>query len=216
MANLFSPGATTAFRLTLAGLLGTAVGTPLLLTVLVRSPLGTGEGELVSQPLQFDHRHHAADDGIDCRYCHYEVERSPYAGVPPTGLCMGCHAQIWNRSPLLDPLRESVTRDLPIEWRRVTNLPDFVYFDHSIHVAKGVGCETCHGRVDQMASVMQSAPLTMKWCLDCHRDPAPHLRPREAITAMGWRPPADAPDFGRALVERFSVEPRTTCGTCHR
>jgi hypothetical protein len=216
MANLFPPGANTAFRVALAGALGGVVGTPALLMILVRSPLGTGEGELVPQPLQFDHRHHAGDEGIDCRYCHYEVERSAYAGVPPTSLCMGCHAQVWNRSPQLDPVRESVTRNVPIRWQRVNNLPDFVYFDHAIHVNKGVGCETCHGRVDRMAVVAQAAPLTMQWCLDCHRDPAPSLRPRDAVTVMGWRPESDALALGLELQAHHAVEPRIDCWTCHR
>ena len=218
MANLFPPGANTAFRLVLAGAVGGALGTPALLMTLVRSPLATGEGQIVAQPLQFDHRHHSGDEGIDCRYCHYEVERSPYAGVPPTSLCMGCHAQVWNRSPLLDPVRESVTRNVPLRWQRVNNLPDFVYFDHSIHVNKGVGCETCHGRVDRMPVVEQAAPLTMGWCLDCHRNPAPHLRPRDAVTVMGWEPErdADALALGRELQAHHAVDPRTDCWTCHR
>lgn len=218
MANLFPPGANTAFRVVLAGALGLVVGTPLLLMVLVRSPLGTGQGDLVAQPLQFDHRHHTGDEGIDCRYCHYEVERSPYAGVPPTSICMGCHAQIWNRSPMLDGVRESVTRNVPIRWQRVNNLPDFVYFDHSIHVKKGVGCETCHGRVDRMAVVTQAAPLTMGWCLDCHRNPAPNLRPPDAVAVMGWQPdPArDVVAFGRAMQADHAVDPRLDCWTCHR
>lgn len=216
MANLFPRGANALFRTVLAGAVAIAVAVPATLMALVRSPLGTGERELVAQPLQFDHRHHSADEGIECRYCHYDVERSAFAGIPPTSLCMGCHAQIWNRSPTLDAVRESVTRNAPIAWQRVNNLPDFVYFDHSIHVNKGVGCETCHGRVDRMATVMQAQPLTMRWCLDCHRNPEPRLRPRNAVTEMGWQPGTDREALGRELAARYAVDPRTDCWTCHR
>ena len=202
----------------------------------VRTPYSTGENQPLEQPVPFDHRHHVADDLIDCRYCHDTVERAASAGIPSADRCMGCHNQIWSDSPLLEPVRESYFEGRPIRWRRVHNLPDFVFFDHSVHVANGVGCETCHGRVDRMARIYQVAPLTMGWCLGCHRDPGPHLRPLEAITEMGWRPrsvrPGEGPtrvhameepdergggtELGEIVAERLEVSPGTDCWTCHR
>jgi hypothetical protein len=148
----------------------TGVAAPM---VWVRTPYVTGQGQPVDQPVKFDHRHHAADDGIDCLYCHENATRAPYAGVPPTARCMGCHAQIWTQSPELDVVRASFFEDRPIVWRRVNALPKFVYFDHSVHLASGVHCEECHGRVDRMASVYQAEELSMSWCLGCHRARAP-------------------------------------------
>lgn len=213
---LFTRTADSVFRVVLAGALGVpAVGLVLLLLV-ARSPSGLGSREPVHQPVQFDHRHHAGDEGLDCRYCHDSVERSATAGYPPTARCMGCHAQVWNESPLLEPVRVSYLTDRPIAWQRVHRLPDFVFFDHAVHVNKGVGCVTCHGRVDQMPLVHQEVPLTMGWCLDCHRDPTPHLRPPGFITSMTWRPPGDPRETGRAVQEALDVHPRATCTTCHR
>ncbi len=148
------------------------------LLIIVRSTYGTKKNRQVVQPIQFDHRHHVGDEGIDCRYCHNTVEKSPSAGHPAdAALCMNCHAQVWNKSPLLEPVRRVFFQDKPLQWKRVHNLPDFVYFNHAIHVNKGVGCVSCHGRVDQMAAVEQDATLTMGWCLDCHRHPEANLRP---------------------------------------
>ncbi|MHB8417946.1 MAG: cytochrome c3 family protein [Myxococcales bacterium] len=218
MRALFPPWSNTAFRVALASVPSSLVLMIALLWIYVRSPLHTGQGHQEAQPIDFDHRHHVADDGIDCRYCHATVESSPSAGIPSTALCLNCHSQVWNGSPILAPLRQSYFLDRPIRWNRVHRLPDYVYFDHSIHVGKGVGCETCHGRVDQMAAIGQGMPLTMQWCLDCHRDPAPHLRPREAITQMGWRPPDSAVGrgFGEQLAQRYHVQTRTSCTACHR
>lgn len=179
----------------------------------VRTPYVTNEGTPVVQPVMFDHRHHVRDDLIDCLYCHYTAETSAYASVPPTELCMNCHSQIWTASPLLAPVRESFFSGRPIDWKRVHKLPDHVYFDHSIHVAKGVGCVSCHGRVDEMAQVARAAPLTMGWCLDCHRNPEPHLRPRDRITDMTWNP---SPGEGERLARENGVGRLTNCSTCHR
>jgi hypothetical protein len=177
----------------------------------------TGQDEQVMQPIKFDHRHHVRDDGIDCRYCHDGATRSAYAGVPATSVCMGCHSQVWPQSPELLALRESYFRNERIEWKRVNALPRFVFFDHSIHVAKGVGCVNCHGRVDLMAQVYQTDPLSMGWCLDCHRDPVPHLRPPEKVVDMEWTPaPATQEEVGRAVQERYDVHPTTDCTGCHR
>ncbi|HEX7051832.1 MAG TPA: cytochrome c3 family protein [Longimicrobiales bacterium] len=197
-------------------LLIAVVGIPAFLMVWVRTPYTTGQFEPVRQPVEFDHRHHVADDGIDCLYCHDLADRSPYAGVPPTERCLGCHNQIWNESPLLLPVWRSGLTGRSIPWRRVHDLPDFVYFDHSIHVGKGVGCETCHGRVDRMARVYQVAPLTMGWCLDCHRHPERYLRPREEVTTMGWVPPRPQRVLGPELERRYGVREITNCTACHR
>ena len=185
----------------------------------VRSPLVTNQARPVEQPIEFDHRHHAGDEQIDCRYCHWTVEKSPSAGIPSTTVCMSCHAQVWNKSPYLTEVRKAFFADQPIPWVRVHNLPDFVYFNHSIHVGKGVGCATCHGRVDQMAAIEQVSTLTMSWCLDCHRDPKPNLRPAEFITSMTWAPPADkaeAAALADKLYKEYDVHSRTSCSTCHR
>ena len=216
MSSLFKPSSNTAFRLALVALVGGAVGTLGGFMVWARVPAGTGQLATPVQPVQFDHRHHVLDDGIDCRYCHTSVDRGASAGVPSTELCMNCHAQIWNQSPKLEPVRASYFSGQPISWVRVHRVPDFVYFNHSIHVAKGVGCETCHGRVDQMPLIDQAAPLTMSWCLDCHRDPGPNLRPADQITTMGWVPQGDARALAQELMKRNDVHTRTSCTTCHR
>jgi len=216
VAALFPRTANTTFGVVCAALITAAAIVTLALMAWVRTPQGTGQFDPVQQPVMFDHRHHVTDDGIDCRYCHSTVERAPSAGIPSTARCMGCHGQIWNESPVLAMVRSSYATGRPIPWIRVHRLPDFVYFDHSIHVNKGVGCESCHGRVDQMASIDQQAPLTMGWCLSCHRNPAPHLRPASAITAMGWRPPGDRSALGRELVARNRVRSLTYCTACHR
>jgi hypothetical protein len=216
MSALFPPWTNTVARLSILCTAIGLVGFFAFLFLWVRSPLFTGVDSPTEQPVEFDHRHHVADDGIDCRYCHDSVETSPSAGVPPTATCMNCHAQIWNRSPFLDAVRESYFNDRPIAWVRVHFLPDFVYFNHAIHVNKGVGCVTCHGRVDQMASITQKAPLTMSWCLDCHRDPALNLRPSEFITSMTWEPQGDRRALANRLMAEFAVHTRISCTTCHR
>jgi hypothetical protein len=216
MARLFPKWSNAALRwgIMLAAVLAiVAASAPM---VWVRTSYATGQYRDLEQPIAFDHRHHVADDGIDCRYCHNLAERSRYAGVPPSNLCMGCHDQVWNESPLLDPLRRSYFGGRAIPWQRVHRLPDFVFFDHSIHVAKGVGCEECHGRVDLMPRIHQVAPLTMGWCLECHRDPGRHLRPVEDVTKMGWQPKTPRDELARELVDRNHVRSLTSCTTCHR
>lgn len=210
MAALFTRTTNTIFRLVLVLLGILLLGSPVALILAARTPYVTGQDHPVEQPVFFDHRHHVGDDGIDCRYCHDLVERSAYAGIPPTERCLNCHSQIWNESPLLAPVWESYETDRPIPWIRVHALPDFVYFDHSVHIKGGIGCVSCHGRVDRMARIVQVSPLTMQWCLACHRNPEPHQRPQAWITAMVARVP-DA-----ALRNLPLVSPGTNCTTCHR
>ncbi len=212
----FPRWANSLSRLGLVLFIGAIVGPPLFLFVWVRSPLHTYQYARVEQPIHFDHRHHVRDDGIDCRYCHYDVARSSTAAVPETELCMGCHGQIWTQSPLLEPVRASYYHDEPIHWRRVNLLPDFVYFRHDIHVHKGVGCETCHGRVDQMGNVYAASTLQMGWCLDCHRNPERYLRPPELVTVMGYRPSEPQEVLGKKLRKELSVNPPVNCSACHR
>jgi hypothetical protein len=216
MSALFSPRSNGVFRLVIAILVAGAAGTVGALMVFARIPAGTGQQQQVGQPVQFDHRHHVQDDLIDCRYCHTTVDKAPSAGIPPTELCLNCHSQVWNKSPLLDLVRASWFTNRPIEWVRVHRVPDFVYFNHAIHVNKGVGCVECHGRVDLMPAIEQVAPLTMGWCLDCHRDPNPRLRPLEEITNMTWQPQGDRVALGKELAKKYDVKPRTSCYTCHR
>ncbi len=201
------------FRLTLAFLAVVVVAVPGLLMAWVRTPGHRNVGQPLNQPIQFDHRHHVRDDAIDCIYCHHDVRNGPTAGVPDTALCMSCHAQIWNDSPQTAPLRESWELNRPIMWLRVTDLPDFVFFDHSIHVNRGVGCETCHGRVDLLASVSKQHVIDMGWCLSCHRDPIPYLRPPELATQMNYH---NRREEGERIARELDIHPPTNCTACHR
>lgn len=216
MAFVFPPWSNTAIQIAIAaGVVGVVavVAAPMLY---VRSPWNTGQGQAVEQPVQFDHRHHVQDDAIECRFCHDTVERTGPAGMPSTDLCMGCHSQIWNESPKLELVRTSYFTGSPIRWNRVYQVPDFVYFNHAIHVNKGVGCASCHGRVDQMPEVIQVPTLQMAWCLDCHRAPERHLRPLSEITNMAWDAGADQERIGRQLVQALGVRRLVNCTTCHR
>lgn len=195
MAPLFTDRSDLKLRLALAALVAFAAGAPIGAMIYLRVPDGTAEGIPLEQPVEFDHRHHVRDDGIACLYCHSGAERSAVAGVPPAELCMGCHNQVWNGSRLLEPVRAAYFSGQPIRWNRVHDLPDHVYFNHAIHVGKGFTCEACHGRVDLMPRVYKVAPLTMGWCIGCHRDPE------------GRSDPPAPPDSLRHLVH---------CSTCHR
>ena len=168
------------------------------------------------QPVPYSHALHVGELGLDCLYCHNTVDESPHAAVPPATTCMNCHTGIHADSPKLLPIRESASQDKPVEWVRVHDLPDYVYFNHSAHVTRGVGCESCHGRVDRMKKVYQAKPLTMEWCLDCHRDPFPNLRPVEEVTTMGYDPKTDRRELGQELARQYNLNPRTDCSTCHR
>jgi cytochrome c7-like protein len=219
MPQIFHRSANTLSKLSLAGLL-IVVGSLIFTAILVaRSNYVTRAHEFVEQPVQFSHRHHVTDDGIDCRYCHTSVETSPFAGIPPTKTCMNCHSQIWNQAPILEPIRASFREDKPVRWVRVHDLPDFVYFNHSIHVKKGMGCETCHGRIDEMPLTLQENTLQMEWCINCHRNPTNYVRPRAEIYTMGYKPPVPQSVMGPQLAKEYGIPAggaNTSCSTCHR
>ena len=207
------------------------------------SPFVTYAGVRKPQPVPFSHQHHVTGLGIDCRYCHTSVETSSFAGIPPTKTCMNCHSQIWTNAQLLEPVRASYRSGESLQWTRINQLPDFVYFNHSIHIAKGVGCNTCHGPVDTMPLMYQQASLQMEWCLECHRDPGKNLRPRDQVFNMRYRPPSrgnpvtvdgqaftDQDALGAYLIGKYQVRigriqtadgqngvsDITSCSTCHR
>jgi hypothetical protein len=180
------------------------------------SPKRADVGYSPVQPVAYSHKLHAGNLGIDCRYCHFTVERSAYAAIPTTATCMNCHTRVKPQSPLLQAVRESYASGRPIPWVRIHRLPDYVYFNHEAHLAAGVSCVSCHGRVDQMIEVQQAQPLSMTWCLDCHRNPAPNIRPREFITKLDWKPDRDPAEIGRELVAANHIQPPTNCSGCHR
>ena len=192
---------------------------PVYLVVLVAtggSPKTTDVGYQPEQPVPYSHALHVGQLGLDCRYCHSTVETAAFAAIPPTQTCMNCHKALRATSPKLLPVRESYATGMPVPWVKVHDLPDYVYFDHSAHVRRGVGCVSCHGRVDKMEVVAQVQPLSMSWCLDCHRHPEPNLRPPEAVTAMDWVAPEDPESYGRRLRSARAINPSTDCWTCHR
>ena len=218
MPRTFHPSANSIAR-------ATVVAAPLVVGVIglvawrvQASPYLTAQDVVIDQPVPFSHQHHVGGLGIDCRYCHTSVGESAYAGIPPTKTCMSCHSQIWTNAALLQPVRDSWQTNVPIQWQRVHALPEYVYFDHSAHVNKGVGCATCHGQVDAMPLMRQASPLTMQWCLDCHRAPEKYLRPREQVFNLHYVAD-DQLAVGRELVKRYDVrspEALSNCGTCHR
>jgi len=191
MAQIFerSSNALARSSLVLSGLIVIALG--VTLDGLQRSPWVTRQGQRPDQPVPFSHKHHVQGLGLQCQYCHVTVEKSSYAGIPPTKTCMNCHAQIWTNAQLLQPVRDSWATDKSLVWTKVHDLPDFVYFSHEIHVNKGLGCATCHGRVDQMPLMYEQNTLQMEWCLDCHRNPSKNLRPTSQVYNMAWEKPAE-------------------------
>ena len=213
---LFTRRADRVMRAGLVLAAAVVVGVPLLLMGWVRTPEERGQNVAVEQPVPFDHLLHVSGFRIDCRYCHDLVEHAPTAGIPPTDRCVPCHNWVTLNGSLMTQVRRSMASGRPIPWVRVTSLPDFVFFNHAIHVNKGVGCETCHGRVDRMSRVELTAPLTMSWCLDCHRQPERYLRPVGEMTTMGWTPDRPQLELGRELAKRYGVRELTNCTACHR
>ena len=219
MSQIFHRSANTIARVSIFGAVFFIAALLWLFDAVNRSPWVTEASVAREQPIQFSHERHVAGNGIDCRYCHTSVEESSFAGIPPTKTCMNCHSQIWTNAPILEPVRASFRENRPLQWRRVNDLPDFVYFNHSIHVNKGVGCATCHGRVDRMPLIYQEASLQMRWCLDCHRNVEKYIRPKNQVFNMAWERPADDPGLGERLVKEYKiadVRQLTSCSTCHR
>jgi len=216
MAQIFPRAANSIAKVSivavviLLGLLVTAAYT------IDRGSFNTNVGVSPDQPVPFSHKHHVGDDGIDCRYCHTSVENSSFAGIPATEVCMSCHSQIWSNASILEPVRASYRTGQSLSWTRVHDLPDFVYFNHSIHVNKGIGCSTCHGRIDQMALTYKVNTLFMNWCLNCHRGPEQYIRPRDQVFNMAYQPPPNQLELGRKLVAEYKVQKLTDCWTCHR
>lgn len=218
MPQIFSKNANGVARFVMWGscallLIATAIG-----IILPRSDLLTGVGEPLAQPVPFSHKHHVGQLGIDCRYCHNGVETSSSAGLPATEVCMTCHSQLFTDAAMLAPVRASLAAGKPIGWQRVNSVPDFVFFNHAIHVNKGVACETCHGEVDQMPLLMRAHTLSMEWCLGCHRNPEPNLRPPQDVFLMHWQPPEDIAEIRRKLIGMLDIHPETMtdCYVCHR
>ena len=216
MPQIFHRSANTIARVSIFGAIFFIAALGWLLDSVTRSPWVTQAHVAREQPIQFSHERHVAGNGIDCRYCHSSVEESSFAGIPPTRTCMNCHSQIFANSPFLEPVRESFRTGRSIQWTRVNDLPDYVYFNHSIHLHKGVGCTTCHGQVDRMPLMWQENSLQMEWCLDCHRHPERQVRPLERVYEMAWTAPDDQEALGRKLVKKYDIHTRTDCDTCHR
>lgn len=197
-------------------------GAPLALILVVGavwywfSPEYTDVGYRPEQPIPYSHKLHVGEFGMDCRYCHSAVEISPVANVPPTQVCMNCHKLVGRDRPTLEPLRASVKSKMPVSWVRVHNLPDYAYFEHRAHVNAGVGCVSCHGRIDQMEVVKQVEPLSMGWCLECHRNPAPSLRPVSEVTNMRWVPGEDHEEWAARWIDEHDIRPPEDCSGCHR
>ena len=215
MSQIFHRSTNTISRVSIFGAAFIVAGLLGLSDQVNRSPWVTGVRVAREQPIQFSHERHVAGNGIDCRYCHTSVENSRFAGIPPTKTCMNCHSEIFANSPYLEPVRASFASGKPLQWTRVNDLPDFVYFDHSIHVNKGVGCTTCHGPVDRMPLMWQAQSLQMEWCLDCHRQPEKYVRPRAEVFNVAYEAPPDQMEVGKRLVEEYQIQKLTSCSTCH-
>jgi hypothetical protein len=216
MPQIFHRSANTIARVSIFGAVFFVTGLLYLFDRVNRSSWVTEARVAREQPIQFSHERHVGGNGIDCRYCHTSVEDSAFAGIPPTKTCMNCHSQIFATSAYLEPVRASFRTGRSLEWIRVHDLPDFVYFDHSIHVSKGMGCTTCHGQVDRMPLMWREQTLQMEWCLECHRQPERYVRPRDAVFRVDYQAPADQMALGRRLVAEYQIQKLTSCSTCHR
>jgi Cytochrome c7 and related cytochrome c len=225
MAQIFHRSTNTISKVSIFGAVFIIAGLAAAAWMINESPTFTRVNSPRPQPVPFSHKHHVGGLGIDCRYCHTTVETSSFAGLPPTETCMSCHSEIWTDSPMLEPVRASYRTDTSLEWIRINAVPDFVYFNHSIHVNKGIGCATCHGRVDQMPLTWRANTLYMRWCLECHNNPERYVRPRQAVFQMDYQPPdsghpvlgeTDQLALGRKLVAEYKIRKLTDCYTCHR
>jgi cytochrome c7-like protein len=216
MAQIFHRSTNTIARVSIYGALIVVVILGFALNVVNQTSYITEAYNARPQPVPFSHKHHVGELGLDCRYCHSTVEVSSSAGMPPTQTCMACHSQIWTNAAILEPIRVSYRDSKPIEWTRVNAVPDFVYFNHSIHIAKGVGCTTCHGPIAEMNITWRAQSLYMRWCLDCHNAPEKYLRPRSEVFNPYYQPPADQEALGRKLMVEYKVQRLTNCTTCHR
>lgn len=216
MGQIFHPSANTLAKVSIFGGIFLLFGALGAWDLFLRSPYVTGVGQPIEQTVPFSHKHHVQQLGIDCRYCHTSVENSSFAGIPPTKTCMNCHSQIWKDAPMLEPVRESFRTGTPLQWVRVHDSPDFVYFDHSIHVNRGIGCASCHGQVDDMPLMWRANTLHMSWCLNCHRHPEQFVRPKDKVFDMNWEAPAGSENLGKELVDAYGIKPQTSCSVCHR
>jgi hypothetical protein len=218
MRQIFSPAADTWLRLFIVCALALMSGGTAAAIAFARSDYYTQSRIVPQQPVPFSHQHHVSGIGIDCRYCHTSVETSARAGLPPTETCMTCHSQIWTNAKILEPVRQSLVQNQSITWHRVARLPEYVFFRHDIHIAKGVGCVTCHGHIERMPLTFRAVPLTMDFCLSCHRDPGPNLRPSDQITNMDWRPSDTTKEAQAKLVDHYGIRigEITHCFVCHR
>ena len=220
MAQIFRPSADTWLRVAMLAAVLVAVGGLLAASGYADSAYATRVGWVLDQPVPFSHAHHVGGLGMDCRYCHVTVETSAHAGLPSTHVCMTCHSQEWTRAPALEPVRRSWAMQRPLQWNRVAKLPDYVYFNHSIHLSRGVPCTACHGRVDRMPLMARAKPFEMKFCLDCHRDPLPHLVPLDAVADP--EPPKwtrqEQHAFALRQARRLHIDPARldNCDICHR
>ncbi|MGN6551045.1 MAG: cytochrome c3 family protein [Pararhizobium sp.] len=218
MSQIFPPRANTYIRLWLASI-------PLVIVLvlgfgyqMMAGAYGTGVHWTPEQPVPFSHKHHVGALGLDCRYCHTSVDKASFAGIPPTSTCMTCHSQLWTNAKVLAPVRQSLAENKPLHWNRVYKLPDYVYFDHSVHIKNGVGCTSCHGDMRTQPLTEKKTPLTMGWCLSCHRNPGVHLRPAKDIFDPSVPDPHNSPERAKALLHHYLIntENMTNCYICHR
>jgi len=221
MSQIFHRGSNSIARVSLIGGVVSFFGFWAVVYLIYRSPYTTSANVPRVQEVPFSHEHHYSGLGIDCRYCHTSVETSAFAGLPSTETCMTCHSRVWTDAPLLEPVRRSLASRQPLHWKRVNDLPDFVFFNHSIHVQKGVGCSTCHGPVDEMPLTWKAHSLYMRWCLDCHEAPEKQIRPKDQIFNMKWEPPPDQLERGRQLMGEYQISRQRLsqlrdCSMCHR
>ena len=216
MAQIFHRSTNTISKVTIYGAVFILGGLGYVIFAVNQSSYYTDVNVARQQPVPFSHKHHVSDDGIDCRYCHTSVEKSSYAGLPTTHICMSCHSKLWLSSSMLEPVRASYATDKSLAWTRVNSVPDFVYFDHSIHVNKGIGCTTCHGTIAEMPLTWRAQTLYMSWCLDCHRAPEKYVRPKSEVFNPHYAAPSNQIELGQKLVREYKIQSLTYCSTCHR